>query len=292
MASVADELKQHLDRLIAEGGALQRGIAVNSGVVSIDDLRDQVKDGLKRNDEKARAEGRPKPKGTITKRIDAVMEGWVLDFRSHYEGWYSEALGVISQVLPDRTADFRHLYKVERRKQIDHETYTLADYQIGLSVTRGYRKEAVLNPDETAHTKFSQQLNMVRAARKALDSRLVDIQGVLQADLFDSGLDAARELLKNGFLRPAGVVAGVVLERHLAAVVRSHKTVIRRKAPTISHYNDSLKEAGVLDVPRWRAIQGLADIRNLCAHATGREPTAEEVRELIDGVARISKNVS
>jgi hypothetical protein len=149
-----------------------------------------------------------------------------------------------------------------------------------------------LNPDTTAYQKFSQQLNIVVAARNVLDSRLADIRGVLQADLFDSELDAAQELLKHGFLRAAGMIAGVVLERHLAEVARSHKVSIRSKAPGISHYNDALKGAGVLNVPRWRVIQGLADIRNLCGHAAGREPTRDEVIELIEGVGKVTKSVS
>lgn len=292
MASIADELKAELDRLIADGEALRRGLAVNTGEITRDDFREQVKAALKRQDEKAKAEGRPRAKGRIAGRVDTVMKRWVLDFRTHYEIWYSEALAVVSQVLPDRTSDFRHLYKLDRRKSIDYESYTLADYQIGLAVTRGYLKEPVLDPETTAYQKFTQQLNIVIAARKVLMSRLADIRGVLQADLFDSELDGARELLKNGFLRASGIVAGVVLERHLKEVAGRHKVSIRSKAPSISRYNDALKNAGTLNVPRWRAIQGLADIRNVCGHATGREPTRDEVGELIDGVARVIKAVS
>ena len=132
---------------------------------------------------------------------------------------------------------------------------------------------------------------MARAARKVIDSRLRDIRGVVQANLFDSELGAARELLKSGYVRAAGVLAGVVLERHLADVATNHAVRIRRANPTVSHYNDGLKTAGVIDVPRWRSIQHLADIRNICAHNAGREPIAGEVRELIDGVDKVIKSI-
>lgn len=292
MASVAEELGEDLDRLISDGEALRRGIAVNSGEITHEDFRDQVKRAIQEQDKKKIAEGKPKPKGRIADRVDAVMKKWILEFRDHYESWYSEALGVVTQVLPDRAMDFRHLYKIERRKQIDYETYTLSDYQIGLKVTRGFLEEPVLNPDTAAYQKFTQQLNIVIAARKVLESRLADIRGVLQADLFDSELDSARELLKNGYLRAAGIVAGVVLERHLSEVARAHKVSIRSKAPTINHYNDALKSAGILNVPRWRAIQGLADIRNVCGHAGRRDPTRDEVAELIEGIDKNTKTVS
>jgi hypothetical protein len=67
--------------------------------------------------------------------------------------------------------------------------------------------------------------------------------------------------------------------------------VIRKKSATISDFNDALKEGGVLDVPVWRGIQRLGDLRNLCGHNRDREPTSDEVRELIDGVEKTSKTL-
>ena len=113
----------------------------------------------------------------------------------------------------------------------------------------------------------------------------------MRADLFDSELDAARELAKNGFLREAGAIAGVILERHLAQVCANHSVRVRKKDPAINDLNQPLKDAGVLDVPAWRQIQRLGDIRNLCDHNKHREPTKEEVIELIDGVDKISKTL-
>ena len=51
--------------------------------------------------------------------------------------------------------------------------------------------------------------------------------------------------------------------------------------------NDALKDAGIYDVAQWRQIQRLGDIRNLCGHAATRDPTADEVQDLIDGVAKV-----
>lgn len=59
----------------------------------------------------------------------------------------------------------------------------------------------------------------------------------------------------------------------------------------ISDLNDTLKNAGVIEVATWRFIQHLADLRNLCDHKKDRDPTAQEITELIDGVAKISKTV-
>jgi len=52
-----------------------------------------------------------------------------------------------------------------------------------------------------------------------------------------------------------------------------------------------LKAAGVYDIPTWRKIQHLAELRNLCDHKKSREPTESEINELLAGVAAISKTV-
>jgi hypothetical protein len=86
-------------------------------------------------------------------------------------------------------------------------------------------------------------------------------------------------------------LAGVVLERHLAQVCDNHSIKIAKKAPGISDLNDALKEANVIDVPQWRFVQHLADIRNLCDHNKKAEPTPEQVDELLAGVMKITKTL-
>ncbi|MGD0839171.1 MAG: hypothetical protein ABSB49_21250 [Polyangia bacterium] len=111
------------------------------------------------------------------------------------------------------------------------------------------------------------------------------------ADLFDSELDAAGELAKHKFLRAAGAVAGVVLEKHLVQVCGNHSIKITKKNSGISDLNELLKASNVVDVPQWRFVQHLADIRNLCDHDKTAEPTAEQVDDLVKGVARVVKTI-
>jgi hypothetical protein len=208
-----------------------------------------------------------------------------------YQSWYTKALAVVRQLMPDRLKEFEELYKIEKRKGIDYTTYTISDYLLGLRVTRGVYKEEVVNPETAFFSKFQQQLAILRSAYTRLDSILSDITGVLRADLFDNEIDAARSLLKAKHLRAAGTIAGVVLENHLSTVCDNHEIGIRRKNPTIADYNDSLKNKGILDIPTWRWIQRLGDIRNLCCHVKDRNPTTEEVEELINGVEKAAKTL-
>jgi hypothetical protein len=113
----------------------------------------------------------------------------------------------------------------------------------------------------------------------------------VQADLFDSELDAAEELAKKKFTQAAGALAGVVLEHHLAQVCENHKITITKKNPTISDLNDLLKAANVIETADWRFVQRLADIRNLCDHSKASDPTVEQVNDLIAGVKKMSKTL-
>ena len=113
----------------------------------------------------------------------------------------------------------------------------------------------------------------------------------MQADLFDSELEAAKALVKHGFLRAAGAVAGVVMEKHLAQVCDNHGIPVRKKKATIGDFNEALKDAEVVDLPRRRSNQYLGDIRNLCDHNKDAEPTKEQVNDLVDGVKKITKTL-
>lgn len=213
-------------------------------------------------------------------------------FSEKYQSWYSQALECIGQLLPSRVEDFISYYKPSgERKQgeINAENYTIKDcLNGGLKVMDRWGR--TVGPD-AAFPKFIQQLKIVESMKARFESSLFDIRALLQADLFDNELDAAEELAQKGFLRGSGALAGVVLESHLKEICVKHKIKITKKKPTISDCNDALKNKGVIDLPVWRQIQHLADIRNLCDHPKGREPKKEEIDDLNSGVRKVSKTV-
>jgi hypothetical protein len=209
----------------------------------------------------------------------------LLRFAAKYQQWYSAALPLVHQLLPDRYEEFQQCYRNEKRKQLTWSTYTISDY------LRNNTPMAISNPETIAYMQLTTQLDIVDSAEQRLDSRLADIKGVLQAELFDDELSAASDLAKKGHIRAAGAVAGVVLERHLAKVAADHNVTIRKAHPSIGDLNDSLKNADVYDVPTWRKIQHLADIRNVCDHSKGRDPSRDEVEDLIRGADWVAKNI-
>jgi len=231
-----------------------------------------------------RSEKNPKSKSkNVLKEYGRFSEG--------YQEWYSEAKAVVRQLLPDRLADFvRHYEKPKPRKDITFENYRIEDCLQGLTVATSLEKKIIAN-ETAAIPHFQQQLQIVKSIKQRFESSLFDIRQLVQADLFDSELEAARELAKKGFLRAAGAVAGVVLEKHLLEVARNHTLSGRKKHPSISDLNDTLKSGNVYDVPEWRRVQRLGDIRNMCDHGKTREPTTDEIQELIDGTDKIMKTI-
>ena len=211
------------------------------------------------------------------------------NFQQEYQTWYSEALSVLKIVLPDRVSDFVRLYeKPKNRKSVEYGNYVIEDYLQNLSVTRGV--DRIVGPEAAIH-QFEQQLNILKAARSRFGSSLFEIKQLLQADLFDAELHSARELRDKGFLRPAGTLSGVVLEKHLSQVCNSHNLRISKKEPSINDYNQLLKDNNIIDIKEWRYIQYLADSRNLCSHNKEKEPEPNEVDELVEGVEKVIKRV-
>lgn len=269
MSEKFEKFAKALDTLIRDGDMLHMSIEYDCNKES---FRQQVKKQL----------GKEK----LEEYIKALP-----DFKEKYQSWYSEAQAIVKQVLPDRIADFQSYYECPRaRKDITFQNYMIRDYLQGLLITRGPYKEIVVN-GSAAIPEFVQQLNIVKAAREKLDSALIDLTSILQADLFDSEVDSARSLAKAGYLRATGAICGVVIEKHLQQVCNNHKVQVKKKNPNISDFNQALKENDVISVPQWRYIQHLADIRNLFGHAKGKEPTGEDIEDLLSGTEKILKTV-
>ena len=261
-----EKYKKDLENLIKQGGLLHNAMQYECYPKQ---FVNQVSEALKE-------------KETCSKFISNLPS-----FNKEYQTWYSESLVVIKQILPDRLPDFISYYEVPKnRKELKCVNYTIADYLQNLKATSFGE---VIVDKSAAINKFYQQLEILKSVQRRFESSLFDIQQLVQADLFDDELAAAKMLNNNKFMRAAGAVAGVVLEKHLKQILKNHNLTCKKD--TISPLNDALKAGNVYDIPTFRKIQHLGDIRNLCDHDSKREPTQEEVDEMINGVDSIIKMV-
>ncbi|MBB5358282.1 hypothetical protein HDE76_001488 [Rhodanobacter sp. ANJX3] len=269
MASNIERYKKDFERLRRQGGLLQQAF---------------TRDIYGKRYEAAVLESCKGDKKVAKSRLDALP-----NFDETYQAWYSESIVLLKQVLPDRLNDFVRLYeKPKGRKEISFENYRIEDALQGLQVTR---LGEVLTDSSAAMPHLKQQIAILDSLSSRFESSLYDIRQMVQADLLDDELEAARELLKHKFLRAAGAVAGVVLEKHLLEVCNNHNVKIAKKNPTISDLNEALKSASVIGTPEWRFNQHLGDIRNLCDHNKSKDPTSDQVSDLIDGVAKVTKSI-
>ena len=223
-------------------------------------------------------------------------EGNVKTLENDYHYWYTEAFQVIKQIIPDRLEEFKYLYMGDGTEEgRDGYSYNINHWLLGYKspTYRNYNRQIIreFSDAEIVFERFRNQAQILQSALRRFDSSLFDIKQVLQAELLDSELASARELASGGFTRPAGSLAGVVLEKHLSQIASNHNLDTNKRHPTIGDFNNALKDGGVLDTPSWRQVQRLSDLRNLCAHSREREPTKEEVDELISGVEKYTKTL-
>jgi len=188
-----------------------------------------------------------------------------------YQKWYSAVHTIIAKNFQQRLAEVEALYN-QGIKRIFENSYITKETQ--------FRLLDLIN----------QQFAILVAVPDHLRFSIYDIELTAYSILMDDELEAANYLLKNGFLRAAGALAGVTLERHLKNLLRKHTPPIKySQKATLAVVNDLCKDT-VYDTIVWRKVQHLTDLRNLCDHDKDREPTKDEVRELIDGVSAFLKN--
>lgn len=137
---------------------------------------------------------------------------------------------------------------------------------------------------QTNHERFIELLAVFRAAREDYEGGyLHSVRSLIQAELFDTELDQARELLRGGYKLAAAVIAGVVLETAL----RQACSDAGIEPGNLNRMNAELTKAGVYNVLMQKQITALAEIRNKAAHGEAEEFDERDVSGMIANVERI-----
>jgi Domain of unknown function (DUF4145) len=111
---------------------------------------------------------------------------------------------------------------------------------------------------------------------------LLSIRNLVQAEVFDSELEQAEELLKNGYVTAAAVIAGVVLETALRELCDRSSIDCGK----LDKMNADLTKAGTYNKLTQKRITALADIRNSAAHGKPEEFTKQDVETMIVEVSK------
>lgn len=242
-------------------------------------------------------------KEAIREQLDALVKGGnellkkltdkkdLIEFGTAYQLWYTRTLPLVRSLAPDRFPEFRGYYEVDpKRKAIGPASYVLQDYVNGIAPSPDWQGKVAFDHQQAAIARMLNQVQILLSLSSRIEGVLTNVEGHLLADIEDRELSAAAELSKSN-LRAAGTLAGVLLERHLGQVASNRGVKIGKKDPTIGDLNEALKKEAAYELPTYRKIQFLSDIRNICCHNKSREPTLDEVRELLSGVGAVIKTV-
>lgn len=227
---------------------------------------------------------------TVLKKDYTAFVKTLPSFIHAYQPWYSAAQEVIRRFLPGRLADFTNLYEpAKNRKDIRPDTYVIEDYLKDVVITTGFDKKVVASPRDAIPV-FQQQMSILNAVNERFDTSLFDMNRLLQSELLDAELQAARDLVKNKFLRSAGAICGVILIKHFEQVRNYHQLKIKKNS-TINDYNELFKTQSIYSFAAYRQVGYLYEIWFLCCRNKKDMPTTEEVQSLIDGVEKVIKTV-
>lgn len=115
---------------------------------------------------------------------------------------------------------------------------------------------------------------------------LSSIRTLVQAEVFDSELEQANELLGSGYFTAAAVIAGVVLETALRELC-DKEGISHGK---LDKMNADLAKAGIYNKLMQKRITALADIRNSAAHGKPNEFKEQDVIDMIRDVNQFLAN--
>lgn len=116
---------------------------------------------------------------------------------------------------------------------------------------------------------------------------LTSVKNLVQAEVFDSELEQASELMSAGYVSAAAVVAGVVLETTLQNLCGENKIPLGK----LEKMNADLVKIGAYNSLTQKRITALAAIRNSAAHGKVGEFSKADVESMISEVEKFVSNV-
>lgn len=111
---------------------------------------------------------------------------------------------------------------------------------------------------------------------------LSSVRTLVQAEVFDSELEQAEELLKGGYVTAAAVIAGVVLETALRELCDQASIPYGK----LDKMNVDLVKVGIYNKLVQKRITAHADIRNSAAHGKPEEFTEQDVSAMLQEVGK------
>jgi hypothetical protein len=131
-----------------------------------------------------------------------------------------------------------------------------------------------------------QGLGILRAALEELKQGFVGrLQQLLAAEIFTNFLDMAVHLLEAGYKDAAASLGGAVLEDGLRRIAAARSVTVKGR-DDLGSLNQRLADAEVYNRLTQRRVHAWNELRNSADHGKFSEYKADEVQEMLQGVAR------
>lgn len=135
----------------------------------------------------------------------------------------------------------------------------------------------------SGYEKFKDLCSVFFAAKEDYEGGYItSFRSLVQSELFDNELEQSEELLSNGYLTAAAVIAGVVLETSLRQLCMDRGLSTGK----LDKMNADLARSGCFNLLMQKRITALADIRNNAAHGHAEKFTNSDVDDMIKQVRR------
>ena len=150
------------------------------------------------------------------------------------------------------------------------------------------KNEKPLFVGDSNHSVLLRQQAVLLAAKDDYEGGYLNkIRDLIQAEVFESELEQAEELLHTGYLTPAAVIAGTVLETTLRQMCLDKQIAIGK----LDKMNADLAKAGVYNSLVQKQITALAGIRHSAAHGKAGDYGRDDVSNMIREVRRFASKV-
>jgi hypothetical protein len=140
------------------------------------------------------------------------------------------------------------------------------------------------HPYEENPTRLSRLRAVFLAAKEDFEGGfLSSVRHLVQAEVFSTELEQARELLTAGYKVPAAVICGVVLETNLRSLCEARDLAVGK----LDKMNADLAKAGQYNSLVQKRITALAAIRNSAAHGNSSDFNEKDMQSMIEEVERL-----
>ncbi|MET4702422.1 hypothetical protein ABIE65_005478 [Constrictibacter sp. MBR-5] len=141
-----------------------------------------------------------------------------------------------------------------------------------------FKKSEELRSFRDRYGEFKELRSIFLAAKEDYEGGYLNsFRNLVQAEVFGSELDQARELMSGGYISAAAVIAGTVLETTLRQLCLDASI----DTGSLNKMNEGLCKAGEYNLLVQKRITALADIRNNAAHGHSGQFTQSDVTDMI-----------